>query len=187
MMRRCTVNGRERGLVLVTTLLLLVVVTLLALGMFRSFGLDEKIAGNMRDKQLALQAAESAQNYAEYWLGSGNAGSNVVCSTLVAASVAQTCSNTLPSVVANVAVVPWLIGGVPVGVYYTPPNMNVSTTQTNGSYYAKPVFYISYLGASGTASIYQIDAVGYGGSPNSIAVVESTYMVSTATKDLGGP
>jgi Tfp pilus assembly protein PilX len=43
------------------------------------------------------------------------------------------------------------------------------------------------LGASGTASIYQIDAVGYGGSPNSIAVVESTYMVSTATKDLGGP
>ena len=93
MMRRCAVYGRQRGLVLVTTLLLLVVVTLLALGMFRSFGLDEKIAGNMRDKQLALQAAESAQNYAEYWLASGNGTSNIVCSALVAASVGQVCSN----------------------------------------------------------------------------------------------
>jgi type IV pilus assembly protein PilX len=186
MMRRCTHYGRERGLVLVTTLLLLVVVTLLALGMFRSFGLDEKIAGNMRDKQLALQAAESAQNYAEYWLASGNGTSTIVCSALVAASAGQVCSNTLPSVVANVAVVPWQIAGVNVGVYYTPPNMNVTTTQTNGSYYARPVFYISYLGATGSANIYQVDAVGYGGSPNSVAVVESTYMVSTSTKDLGG-
>src|SRR5205807_8509264 len=42
---------RQRGMVLVTALLLLVVVTLLAVGMFRSFGLDEKIAGNVREKQ----------------------------------------------------------------------------------------------------------------------------------------
>lgn len=186
MMRRPALPARQRGLVLVTTLLLLVVVTLLAVGMFRSFGLDEKIAGNVRDKQLALQAAESAENYAEYWLASGNGTSAVTCSAMVAASVGQVCSNTLPSVVANVAVVPWQIAGANVGVYYIPTGMNVTSTEANNTYYSRPVFYISYLGAVSGANIYQIDAVGYGGSPNTTAIVESTYMVSTATKDLGG-
>ena len=46
-------STRQRGMVLVTSLLLLVVVTLLAVSMFRSFGLDEKIAGNLREKQRA--------------------------------------------------------------------------------------------------------------------------------------
>jgi type IV pilus assembly protein PilX len=187
MMRPSALWGRQRGLVLVTTLLLLVVVTLLAIGMFRSFGLDEKIAGNMREKQLALQAAESAEYYAEYWLSSGNGTSTITCSTLVAASVGQVCTNNLASVVANVAVVPWMSGGNPIGVYYVPPGMNVTTTESNGSYFSRPVFYISYLGATTNSNYYQIDAVGYGGSPNSTAVVESTYVVSTATKDLGGP
>jgi type IV pilus assembly protein PilX len=40
----------QGGMVLITALLLLIVVTILAVGMFRSFGLDEKIAGNMREK-----------------------------------------------------------------------------------------------------------------------------------------
>ncbi len=148
-----------------------------------------KIAGNMREKQLALHAAESAEYYAEYWLSSGNGTSTVTRSScLVAASVGQVCTNNLTTVVANVAVVPWINGaGVPVGVYYVPPGMNVTTTESNGSYFSRPVFYISYLGATSNANYYQIDAVGYGGSPNSTAVIESTYMVSTATKDLGGP
>ena len=52
------------GMVLITSLLLLVVVTLLAVSMFRSFGIDEKIAGNIRDKQRATAAAESAVVFA---------------------------------------------------------------------------------------------------------------------------
>ena len=40
--------------------------------MFRSFGLDEKIAGNMREKHRALTAAETAEQYAEWWLSNGN-------------------------------------------------------------------------------------------------------------------
>ena len=58
----------QRGMVLVTSLLLLLVVTMLAISMFRSMGLDEKIAGNMRDKQRALNAAETAEQFAESWL-----------------------------------------------------------------------------------------------------------------------
>ena len=62
---------RERGIALVTTLLLLVIITILALSMFRSFGTQEKIAGNIREKDRALHAAETAQQFAEWWLLQG--------------------------------------------------------------------------------------------------------------------
>jgi len=187
----------EAGIVLVTSLLLLVVVTILALSMFRSFGIEEKIAGNSREKHRALQAAESAQQYAEWWLTSADNVNLVgVCAGTLNANAAQgmVCSNKLPQVVANldVTTVPWLVGGVETGVIYTPPSFNVNTSggTTGGvtNFAAAPRFYISLLGpsATGTGNVYQIDAWGYGGTPNAVAVVESTYLVDTGVKDLGG-
>ncbi|MBW8079530.1 MAG: hypothetical protein GJU76_15975, partial [Gallionella sp.] len=67
----CKFNCRtsvQRGMVLITTLLLLLVITILALAMFRGVGLENRIAGNVLDKQRALQSAESAQQYAQQWL-----------------------------------------------------------------------------------------------------------------------
>src|SRR5580658_202219 len=103
---------RQRGVVLVSTLLLLLVMTLFALSMFRSFGVQEKIAGNMREKQRALQSAESAQQFAEVWLSNLNLvlPAEIPCSGLVAATNTsiQICSNTLSTNVAvGVTTVPW--------------------------------------------------------------------------------
>ena len=181
----------EAGLVLVTSLLLLLVVTILALSMFRSFGIEEKIAGNSREKHRALQAAESAEQFAEWWLTSADNINLVgVCAGTLNANAAQgmVCSNTLPASVAlnDVTTVPWLVGGAEAGVIYTPPALTVNTAGGAGAYYAAPRFYISLLGpsATGSGSIYQIDAWGYGGTPNAVAVVESTYLVDTGIKDL---
>src|SRR6185312_16564834 len=60
----------QSGMVLITTMLLLVVVTILALAMFRGAGLEQRIAGNTMEKQRALQAAVSSQQYGESWLAS---------------------------------------------------------------------------------------------------------------------
>jgi len=68
MSRHLNTRTRQRGLVLVSSLLLLLVVTMLALAMFRSMGLAEKISGNVREKQRALHAAVVAEQYAEWWL-----------------------------------------------------------------------------------------------------------------------
>jgi type IV pilus assembly protein PilX len=179
----------QSGMVLVTALLLLIVVTLLAVGMFRSFGLDEKIAGNVREKQRALSAAETAEQYAEYWLLNGNSTIGVTCTGTVAASVGQVCSNPLTSVTSVVNGL-WQSGGASVGVTYTPTvqsAMNVTgASGGQGTYYYQPAFYITYLGPStnGLGKIYQIDAVGYGGSADTVAVVESTYIVQTGTSCL---
>ena len=191
-------RSAQRGMVLITSLLLLIVVTIIALSMFRSFGIQEKIAGNMREKQRALSAAVSAQVYAENWLTSNATSASVPCTNLLNANIGQgqICSNTLPTVVPNgdVTQVPWLIGGAPAGVTYLPPGMSVSITTSvsaanvaNPTYYATPTFYISDMGPSADPSIpgevYQVDAVGYGGNANTVAEIESTYAVYTSSSN----
>jgi type IV pilus assembly protein PilX len=181
-------------MVLVAALLMLIVVTIIALAMFRSFGVDEKIAGNLREKQRALSAAETAEQYAEYWLANGG-NANTAPGACSSASTAvspttpgQICTNAL----ITPAVLPWTAGGNVVGVTYTPsaPTAGNPTASTlmnitglsagQGNYYSSPQFYITFVGATTTqGNIYQIDAVGYGGSPDTAAVVESTYKVQT--------
>jgi type IV pilus assembly protein PilX len=187
----------QRGMVLISSLLLLLVVTILALAIFRNYGMEEKIAGNQREKERALHAAESAQQYAEWWLSSGlGATTPIICDSMVPVTTpasGQVCANTLPSIVTNgnVANLPWQVGGANVGVSYNPPNMIMNTAGGVNTYYQTPVFYVSYLGltASSTTSnyqlLYQVDAVGYGGSANAVAVVESTYYVTSGICNLG--
>jgi len=177
------------------------IVTIIALSMFRSFGIQEKIAGNMREKQRALQAAVSAQTYAEQWL-INNAGTSppVVCNSLLNANLleGQICSNQLPSsllpVGTTVTTVPWAVTGTAnAGVTYTPPGMLVqaaSVTNVSASYVTAPTFYISDLGLSADPNVpgevYLVDAAGYGGNSNTVAVVESTYAVYSSSNNRGG-
>jgi len=189
----------QRGVVLVSSLLLLLVVTIMALSMFRSSGMQEKVAGNMREKQRALQAAVSAQTYAEQWLITNSATAPVVCNSLLSANLGlgQICSNrlwlSLPAGV-PVTTVPWAVAGVAnVGVTYTPPTMTVTAASaaSSNNYASAPTFYISDAGASADPNvpgeIFQIDAVGYGGNATTAAVVESTYAVYSSSSNRGGP
>jgi type IV pilus assembly protein PilX len=193
----------QRGMALVSSMLLLLIITILVVTMFRSFTIQEKIAGNVREKERALHAAESGEQYAEWWITQGNNALTgaVVCGAglLVAtppANEGQICSNWLDrDLNINVTQVPWTIAGVgggPVGVIFQPAGMSVSQaggyTNNNPLYYAAPVFYIADVGvaADGQGEAYRIDAVGYGGSANAVAVVESTYEVAKGVSNLGG-
>ena len=170
---------RQQGMALITGLLLLVVCTLIAASMFRSYGMQEKIAGNIREKQRATNAANSTLQYAEWWLTNNTIPASVVC-TGAATSVVQVCSNAL----ADPTAVPWSSGGVTFTGFNA--NNTVQTTASRGTYYKTPIFYITDLGSyKGTPAgeVYQIDAVAWGSTPNAVAVVESTYLVNTG----GGP
>jgi type IV pilus assembly protein PilX len=197
----------QRGVALVSALMLLVIITILALSMFRSFPTQEKIAGNVREKERAFHAANSALQFAEYWLMAGNniANGDVLCgaqATLLNGNLleGQICSNALYTllplgVVNDVSSnVPWTVGGALVGTQYLPNGMttqytNALATATTGSpfvtgndtyYYTAPVYYIADLGGAGDGQgeAYQIDAYAYGGSASTVAVVESVYEVA---------
>jgi type IV pilus assembly protein PilX len=181
----------QRGVALISSLLLLIIITILALSMFRSFGTQEKIAGNLREKDRALHAAVSAQQYGEWWLiqGSNAAVGAVVCAvgTLNAnLGQGQICNQTPLQAGFAVTTVPW-----GTQVQYVPPTMGVpGVAGTNGDppYFAAPAFYISDRGVAGDGAgeAYQIDAYGYGSTAGTVAVVESTYEVAQGVVNRGG-
>jgi type IV pilus assembly protein PilX len=56
---------RQRGVALLTGLIFMVILTLLGVTAARMAGLEERMSGNMRDRSLAMQAAEMALRDAE--------------------------------------------------------------------------------------------------------------------------
>jgi type IV pilus assembly protein PilX len=173
----------QRGMALITALLLLIVVTIMALSMFRSYGIQERIAGNTRDKQRAINAAESAQQYAEWWLTSAAAPAAAVCAGPVPDSIGQVCSNPL----AVPTSLPWASYVIYTQFTANGGNGIINTIDANnpsaGTYYQTPSFYITDLGpnAGSPGEVYQINAVGYGGTSNTVAVVESTFLITSGT------
>jgi type IV pilus assembly protein PilX len=198
---------RSRGFVLVSALLLLMVVTIMSLSIFRSFGLQERIGGNVREKQRALQAAADAQQYAEWWVAEQSPAPRAVAlglavmvdSTCNATPInantgtPQICSNTLASLGGVLSNPPWGAAGSPgPGADYTPRGMvtGAVTPGTTGDVYpVKPHFYITDTGAApnGRGEMYQVDAYSFGTSQATVAVVESTLSVSCVVCGMAGP
>jgi type IV pilus assembly protein PilX len=186
---------RQTGIVLISSLLLLLVVTVMALSIFRSFGVQEKIAGNVRDKQRAVQAATSAQEYAEWWLANVSsaplavsngtpAAATSVCAGLLDANVGDgmICKVALSSIVASVRTVPWVTA-----TRFNPATMNVTNNTTLAdSYFDRPRFYLADAGAMPNGGeLYKVDAYSYGSSGTTVAVVESTVQVIPGVGNVG--
>jgi type IV pilus assembly protein PilX len=185
----------EHGMALISSLLLLLIITILALSMFRSFGSQEKIAGNLREKERALHAAESAQQYAEWWLTQPAAAATtpVSCAAGPAlnanANIGQVCTaqTSLANLGLQVTAVPWNVSYL----QYSPLGMTTPTQAGNNNdppYAWTPGFYIVDLGVAADAQgeAYQIDAFSSGGTAGTVAVVESTYEVQQGVVNRGG-
>jgi type IV pilus assembly protein PilX len=200
-MRSKNLPRRQRGVILITAMLLLIVVTIMALSMFRGYGAQERLAGNTRDKQRALAAAISAQQYAEFQLASGAAPLPGVCPAGILPNGMQVClPPPAPAPLPNFATLPWLTG-VTYSVFTSNTINNVSnvisatgtrdTATQSASYVQAPVFNVIDLGPNaGTPAgeVYQVDAVGFGGTSNTVAVVESTFVIGSNTpSNLGNP
>ena len=68
-MKRHGATGRaQRGMVLVVSLVFLLVLTILGLAAIQNTSLEERMAGNLRSENVALQAAEAALRGGELWL-----------------------------------------------------------------------------------------------------------------------
>lgn len=190
-------RGRSTGFALITALLILVMLTLLALSMFHSFGLQQKITGNTREKERALQGAQTALQYGEWWISQSNLLSGdggIVCSnavTVTGPADMRLCSNALATAASPST---WTAGST-----YQPSTMSVGTSggtvvmadnvTLDINYSKAPQLYISYIGmnANGSAVLYRVTAAGYGGGADTSAVVQSVYSVPVDGTSLTGP
>jgi type IV pilus assembly protein PilX len=190
-------RGRAGGFALITALLLLVMLTLLALSMFHSFGLQQKITGNTREKERALQGAQTALQFGEWWISQSNLLSGdggVACTsanTVAGPADMRLCSNALAKPGSPAT---WTAASS-----YTPSTMTVvanggTVLMADGktldiNYAEAPKLYVSYIGmnANGSAVLYSVTAAGYGGGADTSAVVQSVYSVPVDGTSLTGP
>ena len=188
----------QGGFALITSLLIIVIVSMLAVSMYRGSGLLEKVAGNTLEKQRSLQAAQSALQYGEWWLASGAAGigTGATCSgTVQVNNPANMRVCTQVFLPADALDLPWSVRSE-----YTPPNMTVlaggglngsTTTGITGdvNYAAAPSLHVAYLGlgAGGSARLYQVTGVGWGGNASTASVVQSTYALTSSSTSLTVP
>ena len=59
---------RQRGAILFVSLIILLLMTILGVTAMSNVSMEERMAGNMRDGDMAVQAAEAALRSGEAWL-----------------------------------------------------------------------------------------------------------------------
>lgn len=63
--QKMSLNYRQKGVVLIISLLILVIITIIGIGSMQSTIVEEKMATNANDQNIAFQAAETALRYTE--------------------------------------------------------------------------------------------------------------------------
>lgn len=181
---------RQRGVALIASLLIMLLMTIVALSVFRNNNLTERLSGGTRDKQRAFQVAQAALSYGEWWLTQQTTTvlSPVTCSTTTTFTSLQVCTTVAGSTASAIATLKNYQG-------FAPTNMVVNASgglATNGdiNYSQRPGIYISTNGKlTATGQIlYQVTAVGYGGTngTSGAQVVVQSYFVLNASSVSGG-
>lgn len=168
------VAHRQRGAVLMMSLAVLLILTLIGLTSLNTTALEEKMAGNMADKNVAFHAAETALRAAEtmldeVWLPALDTLSprNETCSN-------QGCVFLLgEKTPASFSVSDWASFGTP----YTGSLQGIAR---------QPLYFIEYRQGVSTDKMvgqqpseehfFQITAIGFGNTENAQVVLRSTYM-----------
>ena len=174
-------SNRPHGIALVTTLLIILVLSLLAISLFHSSTTQGKNAGSIAEHQRALRVAEDALRYGEWLLVQPTAVADLPnCTTVVDLDVTPT-PTSCQNVLAAPTNPPW-----PAGMVYTPRGMRVQAggglVQNQGdiNYARRPMLYIHKLGVDPNNTgntLYQVTAAGFGGRVDSVSVVQSVVSV----------
>lgn len=182
---------RQRGVALIASLLIMLLMTIVALSVFRNNNLTERLSGGTRDKQRAFQVAQAALSYAEWWLTQQTLTTltPVTCSTTTNFTTLQVCTVPAGSTASLVALLKNYKG-------FVPNNMVVNASgglASNGdiNYSQNPGIYIATNGiltATGQ-TLYQVTATGYGGTTGTSgaqAVVQSYFVLNASSVSGGG-
>lgn len=158
-------RARERGASLLVVLLILIVITLIGLASIRGTLLRERMSGNMYDRSLAFQSAESALREAEVAVRAA-----VVAGNLIGVNC---------SVAATACPIP------PVSTYTGGGAGWVDGTATQAQAAGRPQYFVQYLGQRESTDELQqnqsANANQYGGGGG--VTLESFYRIIARSHD----
>ncbi|SDH73513.1 PilX N-terminal domain-containing pilus assembly protein [Nitrosomonas sp. Nm132] len=171
-------GSRQRGVVLMTGLIFLVMMTLLGVTAMQTTMLEEKMAGNLRDENLAFQAAEAALREGELFL-------EQITLPLFDGTGGLYCYNpTNPNDPCNLPP-----DSYPVTTWSGWPASGRSINATIAGVASQPRYIIEQLvsiplGTGGsvqqsatslTSNMYRVTARSVGGTESAIVILQSTY------------
>lgn len=174
---------RQRGAILAVSLIILLVMTLVGITGLQTTTLEERMAGNMRDRALAFESAESALRFAEDFIEANvvslGAFDDDGSDGLYDDTVPQDQDKEIWEVVdwmdsgssSNKAIAADKLDGVasaPRFVIQHYGSIQIDVDKTNLDNYG------TGLGA-GEVQMFQITARGTGGSDNAVVVLQATY------------
>jgi type IV pilus assembly protein PilX len=178
-------KSRQSGTALITSLLLLLVLTVLGIVMMRTSVMQERMAGNTRDLNMALQGGEAGLRYGEAIIAALPSSPTPIPSPAVPCTVI--CDiGVLPMAIADLAQFDWTNvnnatkygqGGVPA---------SLSGAAGSGMLSEEPRYAIEYVGfiPNGAEAattwgdgrvVFQVTSRSTGGSGMTNTVVRSTY------------
>lgn len=174
---RKTLNSRppqkERGAVLIVSLVMLLIVTLIAVSSMQGTVMEEKMAGNTRDRNLAFQTAESSLREAEIYVAglasmgtfTGSGGLYGLTDAEPYYATSTTWSDTLNHVV----------GSAPHGSYEAPRYFIKHYTVVKGTAGALNMSGYGDNKGTGDITIFKVTARSTGASTDSAEVILRSY------------
>lgn len=171
---------RQTGAILVITLLFLVVLTLVALSAVNTGTMEERMARNSRDYNVALQAAEAALADARADLSGAATLSTRNPVIIQNVGFDTTCTNGLctPAPSGSPAIWEvennWTNRGVSYGTYTFAQQLPL--VPSPGGVSQQPRYLIETLGASGSQWIYRITARGWGAGASTMVMLQEEIL-----------
>ena len=177
-MKHCIKTKRQGGAVLIVALVLLLVLTVLGTAGLQDTTMEERMAGNFRDENIALQAAEYALRLGEAELGDPVTYENlafVVSGANGLYDLENEIRNKIPgdtgSFGRHVSASDFVYDGD--SLVNAPPEYYIeklpkTTARGDSETYPKK---------KGQIQFYRVTARGFGVSPNTEVVLQSTYYV----------
>ena len=185
-----TPQRRQEGAILVIALLFLVLLTIIGVSSISGVTLEEKMASNLREQNVAFQAAESALRDAEIDLESGIGGTGNRDPMTVAANFASDCTTAFTNGVCRQPAAPpgtWQTEIVTVSSWnWTDTNKTVAYGRFTGAaaltgVFRQPRYVIEYLQEKDDSSTtpitryFRISARGWGADQNSSVTLQTVY------------
>lgn len=166
------IAAHQSGVVLIISLIMLLLLTLIGTSSMQTTSLEEKMAGNIRDRNLAFQAAESALNTAEASLNSP--------AVLPVFTVAGAGGFYLDNDPANPNPT---ASAILTDAFWTTNSVATSSVSTLGNGITTPVYIIQKLPAAcfgtcppdSTSTPYKITVRATGASTNTVVILQSIY------------
>ncbi|MDB5814409.1 MAG: hypothetical protein JWN23_1526 [Rhodocyclales bacterium] len=164
--------GKQKGVTLIVSMIMLLVLLLLGISASQSGGLQEKMAGGTRNREIAFEAAETALGIAQATLVANYLAAEHTYTNSTGTATLVGPANEHANDASFWNGVSWVAATCAAAGCHTVPAGKLTKVA------AQPMYYVERLADIGSPTphqTYRITARGFGGTSDTVVIVQSIY------------